>query len=79
MTKPTFKPRGRPDNKNVKTYETTNTQRGPISANNCQGFNSNSKRTSIFSKKSASTEPECVNSANADLELSRNTLHSSRK
>ena len=46
----------------------TNTQRGRLS-DNCQGFNSNSKITSFFSKKNALTEPECVNSAHADVEL----------
>ena len=74
-TKPTFRPRGRPGkstscshDKNAKTYGTTNTQRGRLS-DNCQGFNSNSKITSFFFNKNALTEPECVNSAHADVEL----------
>ena len=55
MTKRTFRPRGRPDNstscfnnKNAKTYRETNAQRGQLSDNNCQSFNSNSKITRFF-------------------------------
>ena len=76
MTKPTFKLKGRPykstscsHNKNGKTYGTTNAQRGPLSANDCHGFNSNSKMPRIFSNKSASKESKCVNSAHAGVVL----------
>lgn len=76
MTKSTFRLRGRPDkstscshNKNANTYGITNAQRGRLSDNNYRSFNSNSNITSFFSKINASTEPECVNSVQADIEL----------
>ena len=57
MTKPIFRPRGRPDksisfshNKNVKRYRTANAHKGLLSDNNCQDFNSNSK-ISFFQEK----------------------------
>ena len=70
MTKPTFRPRGRPDNstscfnkkKNAKAYGETNAQRGQLSENNCQSFNSNSKITSFlgfFRKKCFKTALMC--------------------
>ena len=60
MTKPTFRPMGSDKsdkstssshNKNPKTYQTTNAQRGRLRDNNFQGFNSNSKITSFFQRK----------------------------
>ena len=76
MTKPTFRLRGRPGkstscshNKNAKIYGMINAQRGQLSDNNRQGFNSNWKITSFFSKKNVSTEPKCVDSAQYDVEL----------
>ena len=58
MTKPTFRPSGRPGkstscshNKNAKIYGMTNAQRGRLSNNSFQGFNSNSKITISFPTK----------------------------
>ena len=75
MSKPTFRPRRRPDkstscfhNKNAKIYGKANAQRGWLCDNNCQSFNSNSKKQ-VFFEKNPSTEPWCVNSAQADVEL----------
>ena len=56
MTKITFRMRGRPD-KSYETYGTTIVQKGRLSDNNCQGFNSNSKIASFFPRKVPQQNP----------------------